>query len=73
MERRHGICMLGQRYGTPRWVDDPMQRRDGKCRKTGQEADSRLEVSIMTGGADRGDRNNSFLTISNRSQDQSSH
>ena len=52
--------------GTPRWADDAVRRRDTRCRRTGQEADSPLEVILTAGGADRGDGNNSFLTISNR-------
>ena len=58
--------MMGQRWGTPRWADDPVPRCDGQCRQTGQEADSPSEVSLTAGGADRGDGNNSFVTISDR-------
>ena len=50
----------------PRWVDDPVQRRDRRCQRTGQEVESSFEGSLTEGGAGRGDRNNSFVTISNR-------
>ena len=50
-----------------KWVDDTMQRRDGWCRHKGQEADSPLEGSLTAGGAERGDKNNRFVTIGDRS------
>ena len=31
MERRHGIGMMGRIWGTPRWEDDTMRRRDDQC------------------------------------------
>ena len=66
MERQHGISMLGWRRGMTRWEDDPVQRRDVWCWRTGQEADFSLEGNITTGGLDRGDRNNSFVKINDR-------
>ena len=65
MEGRHGIGILRWRRGMPRWEDDPVRRRDGRCWRTGQEADSPSEGSLMSGGADGGDGNNSFVIISN--------
>ena len=65
--------MMGQRWGTPRWADDPVPRCDGQCRQTGQEADSPSEVSLMEGGVDRGDRNNIFVAISDIAYACSSH
>ena len=41
-----------------------MQRRVVWCWRTEKEADSPLEGSIMAGGADRGDGNNTFVTLS---------
>ena len=67
MKRRRGIDILGQRRETPRWVDDPVQRRDKRCFHTGQEAESPSEESLTVVGSDRGYGNNSFVTVSNRS------
>ena len=61
MKRRCGIGVLGSIRGTPRWEDDPVRRRDGRCWRTGQEADSPSEGSLMSGGADG---KNSFVIIS---------
>ena len=58
--------MLGRRRGTPRWADDSVRRSDGKCLRTGKEAEYAPEGILMTGGEDRGDGNNSFVTISDR-------
>ena len=58
--------MLGRRQGAPRWVDDPVRRRDGKFQRTGQEANSPSERSITAGGADKGGGNNSYIIISYR-------
>ena len=66
MERRCGIGILGQRWWTLMWEDDPVRRRDGRCQRTGQEADYPSEGSLTGGGLDRGGGNNSFVTISNR-------
>ena len=66
MERQCGISMLRQRQGTPRCADDPVRRRNGRCRRTGQEADSFLKASLTEGGTEKGDRNNRFVTISDR-------
>ena len=64
MERQRGIGVLGRRRGTPRWADDPVRRRNGRCWKTGHEADSPLEGSLTSGGVDKGDGNKIFVTIS---------
>ena len=64
MERRCGIGMLGWRQGMPRWADDPMRRRDGSCWRIDQEADFSLKGCLTAVGADRGDGNNSSVTIS---------
>ena len=48
--------MPGQRWGTPRQADDPVQRREWGCWKKGQEAESTLEGSQKAGGADVRDR-----------------
>ena len=37
MERQREIGILGRRRGNPMWEDDPMQRRDVRCRRIGQE------------------------------------
>ena len=54
MERQCGISMMAQRRGTPRWEDNPVWRRDGRCRLKGQETDSTLEGSLPLIGADMG-------------------
>ena len=64
MERQCKIGILGRRWGTPRWADDPMRGRDRRYQYTCQEVEPPSEGSLMTGGAERGDRNNSFVTIS---------
>ena len=58
--------MLLYRRGTPRWADDSVSRRNGRCRRTGKEADFPLEGSLMMGGSDWGDVNNSFVSIIER-------
>ena len=58
--------MMGWIQGTPRWEYNPMRRRNGRCRKTGKEAEHPLEGSLTALGADRGDGNNRFVTISDR-------
>ena len=50
----------------PKWSDDPVRRRNGRCWRTGQEADSPLGLSLMLLGEDRGGGNNSFVTITDR-------
>ena len=55
--------MLGRRLGTPRWADNTVQRRNGRCWRTGQEAESTLEGSITLGVANRGDGDIRFVTI----------
>ena len=65
--------MLGLRRGTTRWAYDTVRRRERWCQQTGQEAVSPSEGSLMEGGADMGDGNNSFITISDRAYDRSSH
>ena len=57
--------MMVQRQENARWEDDTMQRCNGRCHRTGQEADSPSEGSLMARGADRTDRNNRYTTISN--------
>ena len=49
----------------PRWADDPVRRRNGRCEQTGQEADSTYEGSLIVGWAERGNRDNISVTISN--------
>ena len=44
-----------------------MHRRDGCCQQTGQEVDSPLGGIITVGGAYKGDGNNIYVTISDRS------
>ena len=50
----------------PRWADDPVRRRKGRCRRIRQEADYPLEVILMAGGEVRGYRSNSFVKIRDR-------
>ena len=54
----------GRRRGTARWAVDTVRRCNGRCRRTGQDADSPSEGSLTAGGADRGDGNNTFVTLS---------
>ena len=44
-----------------------MRRRDGRCWHIEQKAESPLEGSLTAGGVNRGDGNNSYVTISDRS------
>ena len=66
MENQHGIGMIGWIQGTPRGEDDTVRGCYGGCRRTGQEAESTSGGSLMKGGADRGNRNNRFITIIDR-------
>ena len=58
--------MMGRRRGTPRWEDDPARIHDRRCQRTYQEVESPFEGSLMAVGEEMGDRNNRFVTISNK-------
>ena len=64
MKRRYSIGVMGCRWWIPRLLGDPMQMRDGWCWRTGQEAYYPSEGSLTVGGVDKGDNNNTLVTIS---------
>ena len=63
---------MGRGRGTPRWDDDPVQKRDEWCWQIGQDMDSPSEGSRKERGVEMGE-DNTYITINDISYVRSIH